>query len=131
MSSAGISFDDVAGVHDLLARYCHIVDDGAFERLGEVFADDGVFVLRGGEHRGLPALTAMYETIQSAERRGVHILGLPVLDVDGDELTATTDVAFHTRAEAGWQVSTVGRYRDRLARTASGWRILRREFVAR
>jgi acyl-CoA synthetase (AMP-forming)/AMP-acid ligase II len=121
--------DEIA-IRALLAEYSTLVDRGEFVRLDEIFASDGTFVLAGETHHGLAAITALLEEIQSADRRGKHVMTTPVVDLDGECATAETAVEFYLRRGGGWQLSVTGRYRDHVVRTVGGWRVRLRDFVA-
>ena len=52
---------EILAIHDLLARYGHVVDDADWHRLAEVFSEDGEFDLRAlgrGTARGGEELRA-------------------------------------------------------------------------
>jgi hypothetical protein len=114
---------DYVEIAQLIARYCHVVDEAAWDRLDEVFAVDGSMTVPGlyETHRGLPALRELY-----AEKMSHPIAHLSttllVLEQDGD--TART-VSKWLTVRAGGQTGT-GVYADDLTRTAQGWRILTR-----
>ena len=53
----------------------------------------------------------------------IHMLGSPLLRVDGDAATGDWTVAVHSRRRDGETMALVGRYSDRFRKTAEGWRI--------
>jgi hypothetical protein len=119
------------GITKVLALYCHVVDDGEFDRLGEVFDEQGAFIMDGAGPRGLAPLIDHFRVIQAEERRGVHVLSTPHITIDGGRARAVTDIAFYRKRSSGWQTSVVGRYIDDLVHTDVGWRIETRVFTAK
>src|SRR6185503_289256 len=77
----GSVLHDELAVHRVLARYCHTIDDGAFDEFGALWADDAEFVLRGTVTRGRDAIRDAIEAMQPAERRGRHLTLNAVVDV--------------------------------------------------
>ncbi|HWP65947.1 MAG TPA: nuclear transport factor 2 family protein [Candidatus Limnocylindria bacterium] len=120
--------DDERAIRRLMTRYCHLVDDGAFDELPQLWSDDAELVLRGETAKGPAAITAMIAALQTPERRGIHMGVNAIIDVDGDMAQALSDFVF-IRREGGPDpiVKFVGRYADRFVRTRDGWRIRRRE----
>jgi hypothetical protein len=125
------SADAESRIAKVLALYCHIVDDGEFDRLGEVFHERGAFFMDGAGPRGLVPLIEHFRVIQAEERRGVHVLSTPRITVDGDHARADTDIVFYFKGSSGWRPSVIGRYVDDLVLTDDGWRIETRVFTAR
>jgi hypothetical protein len=119
----GIEPQDYAEIAQLLARYCHIVDSCAWDRLGEIFAEDGSMTVTGihDTHRGTDALRELY-SVKMRHPLAHHSTSLVVLDGDG---TAARTVSKWITVRAGGQAGT-GVYEDDLVRTTGGWRILRR-----
>jgi hypothetical protein len=122
---------DQLAIPNLLALYCHLVDDGHHERLVEVFAPDGRFAAQGVAHQGVRAIIDLMTNLQSEDRRGAHHLSIPLIVIGGDTATSTVDVAFFRRHEGGWRSEIAGRYHDTLVRTPEGWRIATRDFVVK
>lgn len=115
----------------VLALYCQLVDDGEFDRLGEVFSERGAFLMDDEGPHGLAPLIEHFRVIQSEERRGVHIISTPLITISDDQADARTDIAFFFKGSTGWRPSAIGRYHDHLVTTEAGWRIETRVFIAR
>lgn len=111
-----------------MARYCHIVDDGAFDELAALWTDDAELALRGETATGPAAIVAVIAGLQTPERRGLHVGANAIIDVEGDTARAVSDFVF-MRREGGPDpiVKFIGRYIDRFVRTPEGWRFRRRE----
>jgi len=117
---------DRDSITQLFARYCHIIDDLLFERLGEVFTPDAVFDYSslGTSVKGQPTLL---DGIPAFERflRGTmadvgpglsRFMTNHLIDVRGDE----ADVTSHSTV---LNLPQGGLYRSHAVRTPEGWRI--------
>ena len=119
---------DERTIRRLMARYFHLVDDGAFDELAALWTDDAELVLRGETATGPAAIVAVIAGRQTPELRGLHMGANAIIDVDGDTARAVSDFVF-MRREGGPDpiVKFIGRYIDRFVRTPDGWRLRRRE----
>lgn len=114
---------DHVEIVQLLARYCHIVDAAAWDRLGEIFTADGSMTVTGihDTHRGLDALRELYG-VKMRHPLAHHSTSVVVLDGDG---ARARTVSKWITVRSGGQAGT-GVYEDDLVHTADGWRIARR-----
>ncbi len=130
-------------IQDVIARYAlgqdsHQGDDSnILQQWDEVFTADSVtdYSVSGapvGSHRDLAAW--MRGDAKTQGRMGVfcnwqHMLGLPVVTVQGDKATARTDYfATHRTKPSQGDVhfNASGAFHDGLVRTERGWRIRHR-----
>ena len=120
--------DDERAIRRLITRYCHLVDDGAFERLTPLWTDDAELALRGETATGPAAIVTKIAERQTPELRGIHVSANVIIDVEGDTARAVSDFVF-MRREGGPDpiVKFIGRYIDRFERTPDGWKFRRRE----
>jgi uncharacterized protein (TIGR02246 family) len=109
-----------------LATYCQTLDDGRWDEWADLFAEDVTFAVMGQVHRGRDAVRGFIEPMQGPDARGRHLLSEPLITVDGDTATATTDYCFVTKA---FTVQSAGRYHDVLVRDGDRWRFKVREIV--
>src|SRR5881227_569370 len=129
--SADATADRVA-IQDLIARYAVIVDSRDFDALDAVFIPEAridftAFCCPVGSPAEIK--TFLRDSL-GIFRRTQHLMGLPVIDVDGDRATARTpchnpmviDNADGTTSV--WLIALW--YDDELLRTAAGWRISNR-----
>jgi hypothetical protein len=118
-------------IHDLLCRYTFALDSHDWESLRGCFTDDAVADLgEFGRYEGMEAIIASVRGALGGLDASQHLLGNVVASVDGEQATATSYVqAQHVAAgDDGPLMATVGAtYRDRLVRTAAGWRITHRK----
>jgi 3-phenylpropionate/cinnamic acid dioxygenase small subunit len=119
---------DMLAIHDLLARYGHVVDDADWRRLSEVFCEDGQFDL---------------EAIGRGSAQGMEEIQLCFAGLDHPLAHHTTNVTIEpdgvqrARVRCKYLVvsddgkSRTGEYHDDVVHTPEGWRIERRVVVPR
>jgi 3-phenylpropionate/cinnamic acid dioxygenase small subunit len=115
-----------ADIRRTLAEYCQLMDDGRWDEWVGVFTDDVVFGVMGQVCRGPEEVRGFVEPNQQEDARGRHLLSEPLITVDGDAATATTDYAFVAK---NMTVMSAGRYYDTLRDDGDRWRIAEREIV--
>ncbi len=113
-------------IRRLLVEYCQSLDDGRFDEWIDLFTKDCVFAVMGMTARGRGELRAMVEPVQTAELRGKHLLSEPLIALNGDVASVSTDFVFVSKTN---EVSQAGRYYDIVHRNPDRWRIARREIV--
>ena len=124
----GRSMHEELAIHRVLARYCHTIDDGAFDEFAALWAVDAEFVLYGEVTRGRDAIRDAIAAMQPPERRGRHLTVNAVVDIRGDAASAVSDfLFFHREPDAPVELRFIGRYHDELVRSEDGWQFGRRE----
>lgn len=114
----------------VVARYCHLLDDGRWDEFAQLWAEDAEFVLEGQSTTGRGAIRAAIEATQPPERRGRHLTANLEITVDGDRATHTCDFMFWARNKEGRSTLLfLGRYDDRLVRIDGEWQLARREIT--
>ena len=119
---------DVLAIHDLLARYGHVVDDADWQKLSDVFSSDGVFDLEAigrGRAQGMEELRACFARLDHPLAH--HTTNATIEGEDGDR--AHVRCKYLVVSDDGRTRS--GEYHDDVVRTAEGWRIERRTVVPR
>ncbi len=119
---------EILAIHDLLTRYGHVVDDADWERLSEVFCDDGEFDLEAlgrGTARGREELRACFAQL---DHPLAHHTTNVTIEADG-ERRARVRCKYLVVSDDGRVRS--GEYHDDVVRTSAGWRIERRTVVPR
>lgn len=108
-------------------NYGYVIDGKEWHRLDELFVEDGAFVVEGTpiDVRGLPAIEKFMRSFPVQPL--AHFTTNIVIDIDDDGQHARArSTVFGPLADG---TATIGRYADRLVRTAHGWRIERRAVV--
>lgn len=120
-------------IQDLIARYSAAIDGRRWGDLDGLFTDDAFldYTATGGIAGTLPEHQAYNAEVLVSFQGTQHLMGLPVIVVDGDTATART-ICFNPMVVSGERVFFVGLvYEDQLARTGAGWRFReRREDLA-
>lgn len=125
---------DRLAITDVLLTYAKGVDERELELYRSVFADD-VEVVGFGEEtvHGADAWREYVESALSRFGATQHMLGPPLIRVDGDVAHARTDVqALHYMKDAPDTTMTLwATYETDLARRGGTWKITRHELVPR
>lgn len=122
-----------AGIGRTLARYCHTIDDGEFEALGECFTDDIELEAFGRTRNGREAAVGLLAKAMPPEARGKHLITNTLVSIAGegvagegvpseDQASVVSDFAFVGKDSS---VMT-GRYLDEFVATDDGWKIAKR-----
>lgn len=127
-----LTVQDHEDIRQLIARYNHGIDLGDLDMFVSTFTEDGAFEVLGlspdlplgGRHQGHDELRRLGETFfgifQGANR---HWNSNLLIDGDGDDATTSCYLAAMATGPAGNSaLRGTGIYRDRLRRTAQGWR---------
>ncbi len=115
-----------------LQRYAQLADDRDWAGVADVFAAHASADY-GDLHLGdRAAIGAML--VRALEYCGPtqHLLGIPVIDVDGDRATSRVAIRAAHRGAGAYHDQTyecLGEYRDRWERTSDGWRIVHRRMA--
>jgi hypothetical protein len=125
-----LSADDRLAIYEVIALHAHLVDAGAFERLGEVLTADVVYdveALGGGLLEGIDAIANAARALGDGNPLGHHVTNALVIDDDGDVATVhSKGIGVRADGTAG----TVD-YEDVVRRTSAGWRVARRRIIPR
>ena len=124
---------DIVAITQVVNLYGHVLDARDWDRLPEVFTDDGVFdlsdiVIPGAGspvHEGLPAVRRAFERADHALAH--HCSNVYVYEADGRVRVLSK---FFTPASNG-SMSSGADYDDVVIRTADGWRIQHRRVIRR
>lgn len=111
--------EDRAEIQNLLAEYCLAADQERFADWARCYATDGEMHAFRRVWKGRQEL----EEFISNAPLGIHLCGLPRIELDGDRASAGLPFVFFTRDR---QVFSMGFYDDDLVRCSDGWRIASR-----
>jgi SnoaL-like domain len=119
---------DELAIRELLAAYCHRVDDGRFDDLVELFTPDGAFVRGTRTHSGRDALLAYFRPGKGGpSSAGRHLTLNPEIAIDGARGRVLADFLYLRVVDGKITPVIAGRYRDELVRGDDGrWRFARR-----
>jgi hypothetical protein len=119
---------DRLDIQDLIARYGRAVDQRDWDVLDRIFTVDCHidYTAMGGIAGDLPTIKEYLAKTMPIFVRTQHMMGLPVIDLDGDRATAATICHNPMVVKDGDdpQLMVCGLwYHERFVRTAQGWRI--------
>jgi ketosteroid isomerase-like protein len=114
-------------IQNVLAEYCHAIDELRFDDFERLFTDDAIMTARlaGTTYQG-PAAIRGYLEKQPPEMRGLHMMLNPHIVIDGDVATVRADFAVLVPRGGSAVTGAWGWYRDRLRRDEGGWRFTER-----
>jgi hypothetical protein len=124
-----ISTEDRLAIHELISLHGHVVDDGEFERLHEVFTADVIYDLTpmgGGVLEGTDAIKEAALRLGDGNPVGHHVTNIVVNDASDPVSARSKAIGIRKDGSAGSLV-----YDDILERTGAGWRISRRSVTLR
>ncbi|HEY2795681.1 MAG TPA: nuclear transport factor 2 family protein [Micromonosporaceae bacterium] len=122
--------DERVLIHELINLHGHLMDEGAFERLDELFTDDVVYdVTAFGADRliGPAAVADAGRALGDRNPLAHHVTNIIVTSIEGDTACVRSK-GLGVMAD-GTTGSVV--YDDELRRTADGWRIAVRRVLPR
>jgi uncharacterized protein (TIGR02246 family) len=110
-----------------LVLYGHLLDDQRFQEWGELFCEDATWTFGSFHYKGRKAIVDGVCGMQPKKLGGArHTTLPPVIDFDGQEAYAWSElIAFSITPEAS-TVATTGRYFDILRHESDRWRFARR-----
>ena len=119
---------DRLAIGDVLIRYATALDSRDWELLATCFTEDGVtdYQELGGVNAGPEAIIATCRGALGGLDASQHLIANIVVAVEGDRAQASCYFQaqhVYSGAAGGDNFLVGGTYRDRLVRTADGWRI--------
>lgn len=125
------ALEDREAIRNLIASYGPLADSGDAEAVALLWTRDGVYAVEGfPEAQGHAAIAALITgpVHQALMARGcAHVLGAPVIDLDGDRASARCHSVVLARTGEAWEPVRVAANRWELVRTPTGWRVTRRD----
>lgn len=119
-------------IQDLLTSYCYAIDERDWDRLDTIFTHDAVidYSETGGAKGSVAQIKAWLPIAMKRFPRYQHMVATTRLALDGDSANSRTclfNPMVYRDEEGGEKTFFIGLwYRDRLIRTADGWRIAER-----
>lgn len=108
--------EDYIAITNLLAEYTLASDESRHEDWANLFAKDGEMHAFRRVWKGHDELVSFI----SAAPEGIHICGLPRVDIKGDRADVTVNFMFAQFADK--KIWSMGLYVNELVKTAEGWR---------
>ncbi len=123
--------NDFEAIRRLIALYPQLLDARRLAEWGELFTEDGVFLVFNRTLCGRAEIVNAVGGMQPAAPLKHAVLN-PVIDlVDGDRAKAWTDFSVFMTTADGIRTSNFATYHDHLAKGADGrWRIAQRALLS-
>ncbi len=122
------AIEDAQEIMQLKAQYCNAADCGWHrsandaDTIASLFAEDGLWDCGSyGRAKGREAIRASFKAMDNTFKLDFHLLGTPVIKVDGDTASGEWHGFFPVIVEgqAAW---LGGIYNDEFVRTPEGWK---------
>ena len=108
--------DDYIAITNLLSEYALASDECRFDDWANLFAKDGEMHAFRRVWKGHDELVSFI----SAAPEGLHICGMPRVDIQGERADVTVNFIFLQHEDK--KVWSMGHYINELVKTAEGWR---------
>ncbi|WP_330255177.1 nuclear transport factor 2 family protein [Nocardia sp. NBC_00565] len=118
------------GVHAAIATYTRALDEGRTSDIVATFCPDGATEIMGvGTFEGHNALQGVYAGMVPTQPQKHLVANTVITSWTENQATASSDLVFLQRGEAGWAVGLVGRYQDTLRLHDGAWRFQHRNLT--
>ncbi len=121
--------EDRDAIKELTAKYCWHVAHGEGEAVANLFSDDGVLEITGGDTapvRGREALLKFYRASVREPEAAIPFIQNHIIVIEGDEAHGTCGIEARF-ARNGESVTAAGYYEDRYRRVNGNWRFVQRK----
>ncbi len=120
--------EDIDAINQLRARYCHLLDERAWDAFIDLFTPDATF--KGlAEASGHDELRIFFgETVPRLGEGFWHFCTNATVDVAGDEATGRVSMEYLS-VKSGISYVAAGHYDDHLVRLDSGWKFKSRHLT--
>ena len=114
---------DSEEIKRLIYLYGHVIDDKEWDRLTEIFTEDGEFEIEGTDHH-VSGLAAIDRFMRGIVHPLAHYSTNVLVEHEQGSDTATARVKLFAPRANG--TSAIATYHDDIVRTGNGWRFRRR-----
>lgn len=121
---------DKEEIRTLVAKYCHGIDKKDEATFMSIWADDGVYELPRGQTAGIEGIRQLVHKVWREVPKCHHHITNPLIEIDGDTATATTDVIYYRQTSDGVLQLLSGTYSFRFANLAGEWKTTYLKFTA-
>jgi uncharacterized protein (TIGR02246 family) len=136
LTATAESLADRAAIEDLITRYYTNFGNGAEDKVGQYYADDGEMILGTTHFKGIEAIRGAYAAVPAdAPQRRAFALNILIsnmlVTVHGDTATARlvfTETLIEKQGEAP-RILTQGREFDRFVKRDGRWLIATRQIM--
>lgn len=129
MSSA---LEDKDAIRELMARYCHALDQCRFADVAALFAPDGEWTTDYGTARGRGEIEALFRSVVPVKGEGPqrkHYITNIIISLGNGTAEAVSDYLIVRESENGLMPVMGGTYKDRFVQLDGSWYFGRKELV--
>ena len=108
-------------IRTLIARCAQLTDDRAHDKVAELFAEDGRFIVGDTDATGRQEISTSLAAISAPDRRSKHLTANSVIEVDGERARGFTDLLFLRATDEGLAPVAAGRYFDTFIKSNGQW----------
>lgn len=129
MSSA---LEDKDAIREVMARYCHALDQCRFANVAALFAPDGEWTTDYGTARGREEIEALLRGVVPVKGEGPqrkHYITNVIISLETDTARAVSDYLVVRESDHGLLPVMGGTYRDTFVKLGGGWFFRRKELV--
>ncbi|NEW28746.1 nuclear transport factor 2 family protein [Nocardia cyriacigeorgica] len=113
---------DLEEIKILMAKYCHGIDKKDEATFMSIWSEDADYLLPRGEGHGTDGVRELVRKVWREVPQCHHHITNPVIDVQGDAATATTDVFYFRLTADGTRVLLSGTYAFEFVKRDGEWK---------
>ncbi len=117
--------EDKDAIRELMAEYCFRLDDGRYDDMAALFAEDGTWDTAFGRASGRAAIAELARSIRAragAERpRAAHLVTNIVITLDGARAEVRSNWMVMQNDPQGPKIGSGGGYADQIVRQDGRW----------
>jgi 3-phenylpropionate/cinnamic acid dioxygenase small subunit len=117
--------EDKEAIRELFAEYCFRLDDGRFEEMAALFAENGTWDTAFGAATGRAAIADLARNIRAraaeTRPRGIHLVTNIAIVLDGANARARSNWTVVQNSPEGPRIGSGGAYHDELVRDGGKW----------
>ncbi|MBY4708086.1 nuclear transport factor 2 family protein [Ralstonia insidiosa] len=121
---------DIEDIRTLMSKYCHGIDKKDEATFMSIWADDGVYELPRGQMSGTEGIRQLVHKVWREVPKCHHHITNPLIDVDGDEASAKTDVIYYRQTDDGVLQLLSGTYTFEYVKRSGEWKTKRLKFTS-
>lgn len=118
-------------IRELLAEYCFRLDDGRFDEMAVLFAENGTWETAFGAATGRAAIADLACDIRAraaeTRPRGIHLVTNIAIALDGGTARVRSNWTVVQNSPEGPKIGSGGAYYDELVKEAGDWRFRHRK----
>jgi hypothetical protein len=117
--------EDKDAIREVFAEYCFRLDEGRFEEMAALFAEDGTWETAFGEATGRAAIAQLARDIRARSPgprpRAVHLVTNIAITLAGDRAEARSNWMVMQNDPQGPKIGSGGGYADAMVRIGGEW----------